>query len=43
VDEYLGTVWKDVKSDLGKTLGPEEAKVLETINVRADAWWRILI
>ena len=34
VDEYLGGVWKGVKADLGKTLGPEEAKVLETINVR---------
>ena len=33
VDVYLNGVWKDIKSDLGKTLGPEEARVLETIEV----------
>lgn len=34
VDAYLGNVWKDVKKDLRGNLGPEEARVLETISVR---------
>ena len=34
VDAYLGGVWKDVKKDLRGNLGPEEARVLETISVR---------
>ena len=38
VDVYLDGVWKDMKSDLGKKLGPEEARVLETIEVSVGSW-----
>ncbi len=33
VDAYLQKVWAGVKKDVGKGLGPEEAQMLERINV----------